>query len=143
MHRALTVLGIICQHRVDVDSEETSWDEEFSFDDLVASLVPRDDLQWSNILVACYRLFSSFLSKEDLATQCVALRALGGIFVSQPRLLLQLDSEGQIGKLISDSAPVPLQLEALNCWCTILKVCFDPTVLFSSPPLFLMLLLED
>lgn len=123
VHRALTVLGIICQYRVNADSVETSWDEEVS-SDVAPSLVPPGELNWSNVLLACYRLFSSFLAKEDMSTQCVALRALGGIFVSQPRLLLQLDSEGQIRKLMADSAPVPLQLEALGCWCNILEVCF-------------------
>ena len=122
MHRALTVLGIVCQYRVDDDSDATSWDEEVS-SEVATSLVPHEDLSWTNLLRACYRLFSSFLVKEDVSTQCVALRALGGIFVSQPRLLLQLDSEGQIQSLMADSAAIPLQLEALSCWCTILKVC--------------------
>lgn len=100
----------------------TSWDEEVS-SDVATSFVPHEELTWNNILLACYRLFSSFLTKEDVSTQCVALRALGGIFISQPRLLLQLDSEGQIQSLMADGAAVPLQLEALSCWCNILKVC--------------------
>ena len=122
MYRALTVLGIICQYRVDEDANATSWDAEVS-SNVATSFVPHNELAWSNILLACYRLFSSFLTKEDVSTQCVALTALGGIFVSQPRLLLQLESEGQIQRLMADNAAIPLQLEALSCWCNILKVC--------------------
>jgi hypothetical protein len=121
VHRALTVLGIICQYRVDPNSDATSWDEEVSAG-LDIDFVPNEELSWTNVLQACYRLFSAFLKKKDVSTQCVALRALGGIFVSQPRLLLQLDSEGQIQCLMADSAAIPLQLEALSCWCNILEV---------------------
>jgi hypothetical protein len=96
------------------------WGEETGSEEVV--LVAPQDLAWSNILLACYRLFSSFLRKDDSPTKCTALRALGGIFVSQPRLMLQLDREGLIEELMSEEAGVALQLESLKCWCNILEV---------------------
>jgi hypothetical protein len=120
VHRALTVLGCICQFRVGaVDS--STWDEEVGSE--TSELVQPQQLGWSNMMLACFRIFSSFLRKEDSATKCTALRALGGIFVSQPRLMLQLDHEGLIEELMSNDAAIALQLESLQCWSKILRVC--------------------
>ena len=115
-HRALTVLGFICQYRVDV-VDATIWDEE----EAEAELFKPPQLNWSNMMLACFRIFMSFLLKEDSSTKCKALRALGGIFVSQPRLLLQLDQEGLVEELMAEDAGIALQLESLQCWCKILR----------------------
>ena len=118
-HRSLTVLGFICKYRVD-PIDASMWDEEVASEEL--ALVEAQSFDWSNIMRSCYRLFSNFLQKVDCLTKCTALRALGGIFESQPRLMLQLDREGLIEELMSNKAGMALQLESLKCWCSILEV---------------------
>ena len=95
------------------------WDEEVAAEEM--TLVKPQELEWENILLACFRLFSQFLQKENSDTKCKALQALGGIFTSQPRLLLQLDQEGLIAELMSKKASAALQLESIKCWCNILE----------------------
>ena len=80
------------------------------------------ELTWANMTIACYSLFSTYLQKKDAPTKCSALRALGGIFVSLPRLMLELEQIGLIDDVMSDSSPVTLQLESLQCWRSILEV---------------------
>lgn len=117
MHRSLTVLGLVCQcHKSNPIPDENDIDAyDQNFFDV-------DNVDDSNLLLACYTLFTKFLDKKDASTKCVALRALGGIFASQPRLMLQLEQLGLIGKVISDGQPISLQLEALQVWRTILVV---------------------
>lgn len=118
VHRALTVLGLICENR-DVLLDSSRWGDAVQKDD--ALLVPEAELTWESSILACYCLFSTYLQKTDSATKCKALAALKGIFVAHPQLLLQLDHIGLFDEVMSDDAGVPLQLEALECWRSILE----------------------
>jgi cohesin loading factor subunit SCC2 len=80
------------------------------------------NLDWSSICIACYRLFAKYLGKDDSATKCKAMEAFGGLFLSQPRLVLHLDKMGLIDDVMSNEAVLPLQLESLDCWKKILMV---------------------
>jgi hypothetical protein len=113
VHRALTILGFVCQHRTEhLDAEE--WQVE--------TLVTPDEFSWANVTIACYRMFAQYLSKLDAPTKGVALRAFGCMFVAQPRLMLQLEAVGIIAAVMSDESPLELQLESLQCWRKILVV---------------------
>lgn len=113
----MTVLGWICEcHEGSVDSE--TWTKEVESRGL--ELLPDDSLSWDNITLACYRLFTRYLQKLDSGTKCKALSAMKGIFLAHPQLLLQMDHVGLFDKVMSDDAGVPLQLEALQCWRSIL-----------------------
>lgn len=119
VHRALTVLGVLCEYR------ESSVDLSLWKDDMVdevdAFLVSEGDLTWGNFIMSCYSLFRSYLSKHDVPTKCRAVAALKGIFVSHPHFLLKLDHVGLFDEIMSDSAGELLQLEALECWRNILE----------------------
>lgn len=117
--RALTILGFVCKYR-DESVESSTWDCAINSE--TANLIDPRKITWSNLIIGCFTLFSEYLKKEDSPTKCTALRAMGGIFVTQPRLLLQLDQEGLIGNLMADSSGVPLQLESMQCWYNILEV---------------------
>jgi len=118
-HRALTVLGLICENHAFPVSAAT-WGDEIQNDD--AQLLPGDELSWENFTLACYRLFSLYLQKTDSGTKCKALAALKGIFVAHPQLLLCMDHVGLFDEVMDDAAGIPLQLEALECWRNILMV---------------------
>ena len=119
VHRGLTVLGLVCQYRDDSLSSEV-WDVEV--DTSASILIPPKEIDWLKLPLACYRLFSKFLSKNDLATKCKAMEALGALFLAQPRLVLQLEKIGLISDVMSENVGLPLQLEALDCWKRILVV---------------------
>ena len=112
-------LGLICQH-YEPGIDSSSWGDEVDSKD--EGVLPADQLDLSNVVFLSYRIISKFLDKVDPPTQCAALRALGGIFVSQPRLLLELEQVGLIDKVMSSDADVSLQVESLQCWRTILLV---------------------
>jgi hypothetical protein len=50
------------------------------------------------------------------------MEAFGGLFLAQPRLVLQLEKIGLITQVMSEDAVLELQLEALDCWKRILIV---------------------
>jgi len=113
-HRALTVLGLLCEnHEEAVDSD--TWGNEDNLD-----LVPLDELEWDNFTPACYRLFSLYLHKRDSGTKCKALAALKGVFLAHPYALLSMDHLNLFDKVMHDDAGIPLNLEALECWKNIL-----------------------
>jgi cohesin loading factor subunit SCC2 len=116
-HRALTVLGLICQEHPD-SLDSSTWGDEVESQD--EDILPASELTWSTLTLACYRIFSKFLQKRDYATKCAALRALGGIFVAQPRLMLKLEQIGLIADVMSDTTHASVQLESLQCWRNIL-----------------------
>jgi len=114
------VLGLICQyHNTGVDS--AAWESELDRDDNQEPPAP-SEFSWKNILLACYRLFSIYLMKDEVQTQCAALRALGCMFVAQPRLMLALEQAGLIEAVMSEEAHINLQLVSLQCWRKILMV---------------------
>ena len=69
-----------------------------------------------NMIEACFCLFQNFLRKKDAPTKCKALRGLTGIFMSQPRLMLELQQSGLIEQVMSEDASSNVRLEALQCW---------------------------
>lgn len=119
VHRALTVLGLICEFR-DVLVDSSTWENEMEAGD-VPHLVDVNQLNWNTVLPACFRLFSRYLKKVDIATKCKALAALKGIFIAHPQLLLLMNHVGLFDEVTSDEAGEPLQLEALDCWRSILE----------------------
>ena len=119
VHRALTVLGVICEHR-ESSVDLALWKGDVG-DEVEAFLVSEGDLTWENFTMSCYSLFRSYLSKRDSPTKCRAVASLKGIFVSHPHFLLKLDHVGLFDEIMSDSAGELLQLEALECWRNILE----------------------
>lgn len=113
------MLGLICQYHDDSLSSE-EWETEVDTD--TPSLLSPKEVDWSNINIACYRLFSKYLQKNDSVTKCKAMEAFGGLFLAQPRLVLQLEKIGLISDVMSEKAVLSLQLEALDCWKKILLV---------------------
>jgi hypothetical protein len=114
----LTVLGLICQYHENALSSE-AWEAEVDGNEVP---FPPKQLDWLSINFACYRLFSRYLQNADPQTQCRAMQALGGLFLAQPRLVLQLERIGLITDVMSEKAVLVLQLEALECWMKILIV---------------------
>jgi cohesin loading factor subunit SCC2 len=115
-HRALTVLGLVCRYH---ERPYGVTEEESEVDDSVAE-ISSSELTYANLIVGCYRIFSTYLQTLDAPTKCSALRALGGLFVSQPRLMLELEQVGLIEHVMSEESHISLQLESLQCWKTIL-----------------------
>lgn len=115
----MSALGFVCEYRgVKVDAVE--WEDEVIHDD--SELVSPEELVSDNLLVACYRLFRRYLEKEDTQTRCASLRALAGLFVSQPRLMLLLEQDNLIETVMAEEADQGLRLTALQCWRRILLV---------------------
>lgn len=112
--RLLSGLGSLCRHHeVDVDTE--TWNEEVETEEEFELYEPAE-LDWESIPVACFRLFSKYLEKPDSEIKCASLRALCGIFVEHPRLMLASAQSGLIEDVMSSDAPLELQMEALRCW---------------------------
>jgi len=117
LHRALTVLGCICQHR---DRSLGSADEQ---DFLLPEedLAPPKSISWANSTMASYQVIAEYLKKQDNPTKCASLKALGFIFLNEPRLLFALEQVGLVDDIMSPKAPTELQLEALDVWKKILE----------------------
>lgn len=116
VHRALSALGSICRFH---DKEEGDDDPE-KIDELLFNLIGHQSLTWENLPTASYALFDIYIKKVDTQTKCKALRAMAGIFLARPRIMLAVEQHGLIEDVMSDTAPVELQLEALQCWREIL-----------------------
>jgi hypothetical protein len=118
-HRALTVLGCVCEYRgVTLDAVE--WEEVVN--DSAHELLSPDLFASGNLLVACYRIFRFYLNTADSSTTCASLRALMGLFVSQPRLMLLLEQEKLLDSVLSEHAAFSLRLTALQSLRRILLV---------------------
>ena len=112
----------MCEYH-ETKCESNTWEEEVLSGSL--ELVARKDFTLDNGLLPCYRVFRIYLSKQDVPTKCAGLRALAGLFVSQPRLMLVLEQDDLIDELMSDTADHSLQLASLQCWRRILLVRFQ------------------
>jgi hypothetical protein len=108
----------VCQYH---DNALSSEEWELEVDSRDPPLHPKK-IDWLNLNFACYRLFSVYLQNCDPQTQCRAMQAFGGLFLAQPRLVLQLERIGLITDVMSENAALMLQLEALDCWMKILNV---------------------
>jgi cohesin loading factor subunit SCC2 len=115
--RALTVLGFICRY-YEKRHDASEWEDEI--EGLNDDLPDSKAVTWSNLTVACYRLFSSYLKKIDAPTKCAALKALGGIFMAEPRLMFELEQVGLVDSVLAETADISLQIEALKCFQMIL-----------------------
>jgi len=114
VHRALSALGSICRfHDKEADDDPENTDEIFA-------LIEQQSLTWENVPTASYALFDIYIRKDDTQTKCKALRAMAGIFLARPRIMLAVEQHGLIEDVMSNTAPVELQLEALQCWREIL-----------------------
>jgi cohesin loading factor subunit SCC2 len=120
--RALSVLGLICHYHTRPSDCGVSDDEneEADPDTKPSGVVGVKDLSWLNMIRVCYRLFASYFEKNDAATKSAALRALGGVFMVEPRLMLELEQEGFIDNVLSPESDLSLQLEAMSSWREIL-----------------------
>ena len=108
------MLGAFCRNH-EVDEED--WPEMEDLDDIEAQ-----ELTPTTVMYACYSLFVYYLQQDDVDTKCAALRALTGIFISRPRVMLMLEQDGTIEEIMSPKSPIELQLESLRCWKEILLV---------------------
>jgi hypothetical protein len=129
--RALRVLGLVCEHRFhnnEIDPNSVNESDDKALDG--------KSLTWQNFTSSCYQVFLKYLGKCDADTKSKALLAMGGIFVSQPRLLLNLEKEGLIEAVMAEDSPPLLQRESLVCWRKILIVSgLERTCLYLLSPL--------
>ena len=130
VQRALSVLGSVCRNTTpSVGNGE--WVERH-----LAGLDEPDipkAISWDVLIEASYGLFSAFLAKRDVETKCSALKALTGIFVSRPRILLLAERNGTIADLMVDTVHPEIKIQALRCWKEILVVrCLIPSEQSSS-----------
>jgi hypothetical protein len=111
----LSVLGAFCRNHEVSDEEE--WPEMEGVDDVDAK-----ELTASTVMYACYSLFVYYLRQDDVDTKCAALRALSGVFMARPRVMLMNEQDGTIEEIMSSDSSTTLQLESLRCWKEILLV---------------------
>eukprot|EP00980_Cylindrotheca_fusiformis_P014094 scaffold3702_cov126-Cylindrotheca_fusiformis.AAC.6 len=115
VQRSMSVLGSICQHHEIALKEDDEMDEDKDIDGPAMR-----QITWENLTSLCKEMFMIYLDKDDNQTQCVALRAMCGVFIAHPRELLRMNQVGMISKVMSTESPPSLQIEALQCWREIL-----------------------
>jgi cohesin loading factor subunit SCC2 len=115
--RALSALGSICRYYECQNSDHHIIDPS-----AFSEVPPVNDLQFAdnNLSDACFSIFLKYLSKDDETTKCLALKAMTGVFISRPRVVLAAQQMGVIDAVMSDEAPASVQLEALKSWRDIL-----------------------
>ena len=115
--RALSALGSICRF-YECDSIDGHNFDPSGFQ-IVAE--PKTLKFEGNMLSdASFALFRSYLAKKDESTKVLALRAMNGVFISRPRVVLAAEQLGILSSVISDDAPTSVQIESLKCWRDIL-----------------------
>lgn len=116
--RALSALGSICRFYECHDGVDNHNLDPNGF----SVITDVKQLQFSgNVLSsACFALFKEYLEKDDESTKCLALRAMNGVFISRPRVVLAAEQLGIITSVISEAAPASVQIESLRCWRDIL-----------------------
>mmetsp|Transcript_19722 Transcript_19722/g.43011 ORF Transcript_19722/g.43011 Transcript_19722/m.43011 type:complete len:2026 (+) Transcript_19722:197-6274(+) len=114
VHRALSALGSIC--RFHDFGEDSSVDVDLTNDSSSVPDPSEIELDWSNIVSSSYAMFSLYLQKEHPPTRCQALRAMNGIFIAQPRLMLAVEQTGLLADVMSEKSGREQQLAALQCW---------------------------
>lgn len=116
IQRALSVLGCLCKsHKV--EDEDIEWldraIEEKSCD------LPKE-ITWNTMVKVCYYVFTYYLKNSDAEIKSSALKAMTGIFISRPRVLLGMQKAGIVESIMSPDSEPKLQLQALYCWREIL-----------------------
>jgi cohesin loading factor subunit SCC2 len=116
--RALSALGSICRFYVCHDGCDSHTLDPNGFSVIMDVKL----LKFSgNVLSsACFALFRIYLEQEDESTKCLALRAMNGVFISRPRVVLAAEQLGIITSVMSEAAPPSVQVETLRCWRDIL-----------------------
>ncbi|MGH7974725.1 MAG: hypothetical protein ACREBR_04310 [bacterium] len=124
VHRALSVLGSVCQHsEKGIDRKNmTVVDEATSIDPTTSPFLDPSSLTWENLSNTCFAAFSHYLKKRDEETKCAAFRGVTGLFIARPRVMLFVERIGLIGDAISNDAHLKLQLEAVRCWIDMLRM---------------------
>lgn len=107
------MIGAFCRNH---EVEDEDWDLD-NVDD-----VGGQQLSPSNVMNACFSVVVFYLQQDDVDTKCAALRALTGIFMSRPRVMMALEQDGTIEDIMSPSSATNLQLESLRCWKELLLV---------------------
>lgn len=116
--RALSVLGFLCQYHTRLVPENGLVESD---DESKSTYLPDGyQLTWTNMNRTCCRLFTLYFDKKDSGTKCASLRALGGVFMVEPRLMLELEQKGFIKTVLDPDATVGLQLAAMASWRSIL-----------------------
>lgn len=116
--RALSALGSICRF-YECDSAIDAHNHDPNGFQIVAE--PKSLKFEGNMLSdASFALFRSYLAKKDESSKVLALRAMNGVFISRPRVVLAAEQLGIISSVISDDAPPSVQIESLKCWRDIL-----------------------
>ena len=118
VRRALSVLGSICRFYECHDGFDSHNLDPNGFS--VISDVKQLHFSGNVLSSACFALFKEYLDKEDEQTKCLALRAMNGVFISRPRVVLAAEQLGIITSVISEAAPPSVQIESLRCWRDIL-----------------------
>jgi len=115
IQRAMSVIGSICRHYY-------SSKDGNPIEDIEGKLVIIDpsEINWSNLSYSSYAILEEYLDQNHMTIKCNALRALGGIFLSHPRVMLALEQQGILKELISEASHPDLQLETLKCFQAIL-----------------------
>jgi len=118
VQRALSALGSICRYYECHDGFDSHNLDPNGFH----VITDVNQLQFSgNVLSsACFALFREYLENDDEQTKCLALRAMNGVFISRPRVVLAAAQLGIISSVISEAAPPSVQIESLRCWRDIL-----------------------
>ncbi len=117
IQRSMSVIGSICRFHNSTEERGTT-----TYDDIDEKLVIVDPAQltWSNLPYCSYTVLEEYLDKVDTMTKCNALRAMAGIFFSHPRIMLELQEQGTLKELMSETSHPNLQLETLKCFQEIL-----------------------
>lgn len=117
--RALSALGSICRYYIRDGNTDHHIIDPSTFSDIPSP----EQLQFtdSNALSdACFSIFLKYLSKDDETTKCLALKAMTGVFISRPRVVLAAEQMGIMAEVMSDEVSTSVQLEALKSWRDIL-----------------------
>lgn len=124
VRRALAALGSICRfYECEGEVDDHNLDPSvFSVETDITKLKLANNVL-SN---AAFALFLEYLNKEDASTKCLALRAMNGVFISRPRVVLVAEQLGIITSVIGKDAPPSVQVESLRCWRDILLCEEEP-----------------
>mmetsp|Transcript_29228 Transcript_29228/g.60734 ORF Transcript_29228/g.60734 Transcript_29228/m.60734 type:complete len:1733 (-) Transcript_29228:882-6080(-) len=118
VRRALSALGSVCRF---YECDDAIDRQNLDFNNFgIISDVSKLEFAKNSLSNACFAIFMEYLQKEDEATKVLALRAMNGIFISRPRVVLAAEQMGIISATLSDDASAGVQLESLKCWRDIL-----------------------
>ncbi|GMH57531.1 hypothetical protein TL16_g02407, partial [Triparma laevis f. inornata] len=123
IYRAISVIGAVCCYNTDnwVEGDHaSSTGEKWSFAN-GGEVVGPNELRYNNLSINCFNLLREYLDKRDAETKCASLKALQGIFIGRPKLMLISEQLGIIDDVMDDIMDVNVQKQALDSWCKILE----------------------